>query len=1290
MAAGNSDYGSLAQGGLGQGIAQGIQQGTDNYNKGVDRKAAQANLYLSNFIGPNLARLGRAEPRPGPDASAADIEAWAQRETARLTQLQTVLGQSEKYLKETGSPLSKEEWAGLWYDPASSNDPVKTAEVGKKALQLKGLDEQRQAHLNRIAQITDPSSPLYKQAVDEYNAWLSKTGYAKLYKEVRDVDYEEVVGTPAFAQAAQKAKLKARDEQMLTAMMGSTNGDISALAAAFMADPNFDLDRPYGDTGKTGRQLLLSMAKDDQLDEMVKSGKAEDVATAIATLDNMRTTDPKRFEALPDSVKVFYNQVEAYRRGDQTVTVSEPIKDALSRYKLTTNAVVQGELGITETKQRIKIGEQTYERNEQDKMLVYGAAARDGNYAVLALKSDFIADLPEGTTPEEADRLWEATVRKPLADYQQKSDLAVKNSAANLVVMEGQELERVVNSAVKEGTFHLMYGYYKKDAAGNEVFVIDKSTNQYKNFLKAQGGDEALADGKILGLAAMSKETFDGYTTQRKNAIAMSVQNLRIATANAQSAEVDAKYAEIFASNRATSETYNLIQAKVQAEIAPAKARGELRQMMYQAVKQLGPQVMNNAAFRADFEAALGGPEAYEAARKYLTARDTYERAVEKNQLTIQGQQIKAADADEFDRMFKSPQAIEMYLSDPDKVAELARKNGINPVHALAALTQLRKENRTLSDLQARSIRFEMYARQQGIDLAVRSQNFQEFSTNREYNRGVFVSDRAFEEGQYIDRRNFEYQGQRDEIEDGFTASGLNLKWAEFDDMTTFRNLKYNNDLIIEGRNYALEVRRLNVSEAEGIRQFQAMFLTPLAAKIDIVQGQFETAQDNINKLLQDPILAKWNSTGINWVQDPKTGLWSAAGPTDPKNQAEFLRMKPKIDELTRAKNIAQNLSIELDEGKSLYTSIVTEGQKVLGSSVMNIPDTSKEYQGSVTDPKKGTQNYKVYAQNAPTTGAAALSTAVQKAMNGGYAGSPYSNMYSKGYCTTFIQGVLNDTMNIPGGMPQGGSRGALGFRDALLAKGAIMFPGSGKMNELTQADIKNLPDGTLIFQEDGTTQGHVGMVLGGVIVQSSKYADNKVRGAIGTMSASAYVGAKNAQGKPVRNFAVILPDSWYKNGNSAINNSGGGAPKTGGGKQTPAPQQPTAKQTPSKYMSASGDFTPDMPVIGALVGKYLQKGGAGVSMRSSPGGKSGLTIKTGKDSYAYISNDAVAYQAVGAFVIQYSNYVTAFTGGGTLEGSFAANRQKARQALINALRTAEFSGDIEKYVDKLIKAKGW
>jgi len=1293
MAAG-SDYGGLAQGQIGQGIAQGVQQGTDNYNKGVDRKAAQANTYLTNFIGPNLARLGRPEPRPDADAPPAEHQAWARREAARINQLNTLLKQSQSYLKDTGSPLSEQEWAGLWYDPTSITDPQELAAIGANASTLTRINEQRNQHLQRLASITDVTSPAYAQALKEYNTFLTDSNYGAVYKSATGVDYREVVGTPEFIQASQKAKVKSADEQWLLAMSRSSNPDIASMATQMLQNPNFDLDVKVGDTGKSARSILQGLIKNEQLDEMITSGKAEDYATAIATLDNMAATDPERFAALPASVKTFYTQVQAYRQGDTSKPISEPLKDALTKYKLTTNALTQSGLNIATSEQglqlgaqRLRIGEQEYDLNEQRIDLTFGEAARDGNRAVLGMKDQFMAGLPEGTTPEEAEKLWTDTVIKPLGDYQAKSDLAMKNSAENLLTMQGENLDREINRATKDGTFHLLMGTFVQNADGSERFVIDKNTQQYKNFVK-QFGSEELADAKIAAWAGQSRDVFNDLGTMRQNQAKMSAQNLRIATANAQTAEVEAKYADAFATTDLANKQYITAQNKVQAQIAPAKARGELRQLMYEGVKQFGVGILDDPAFRADFEAALGGPEAFNAAKSYLTAREKYERSVEKNQLTIQGQQIKAADADEFDRMFKSPQAIEMYLSDPNKVAELAKRIGVDPQHALAALRQLRSENRTLNSLQVKSMRFDMYMRQQNLDLAVRSQNFSEYNANREFNRGVFVSDRAFTEGQYIDRRDFEYRQDRDEVADGFTMSGLNLQYAQFDDMRTFRNQQYNDDVARDARDYALRVRAQGASEADSVRQFQAMFLQPLASKIDIVQGQLGDATDTVNKLLEDKELAAWNNGGIKWEKD-KNGLWVASGPVDPSKQQAYDRMKPRIDQLTSAKNIVENLTVELNEGKTLYTQIVTDAQRTLGGGVENIPDNTKPYQGSVTDPKKGTQNYKAYAQSAPTTGAAALATSVQKAINGQFAGTPYANMYTEGYCTTFIQAVMNDTMNVPGGVPKGGSRGALGFKDGLLAKGATQYPGSGPNSTLTQADIKNLPDGTLIVQDDGTTQGHIGMVLGGVIVQSSQYKDNKVRGAIGTMSVSSYVGAKNLKGQAVKNYAIIVPNDWYKNGNGTRNNnSGGGGTTTGAGSRTPAAAP--AKPATGRYVNPDNTFKADMPAIGQLVGRYEQKGGAGVRMVSSPGGKSGLSLKTGDNRYAYITNDAVAQQAVGAFVVQFGSYVKTAIPGGSIDAMFKADRTKARQSLITALSNAGFSGDIEKYVDKLIKAKKW
>lgn len=1290
MAAGQTDYGSLVGGQLGQAFAQGTQQATDNYNKGVDRKAAQANTYLTNFIGPNLQKLSKAEPRPPVGSPAAEFTAWAQRESARQTQMQMLLNQSGKYLKDTGSPVSQEEWAGLWYDPSTAMKPEELAAISQNAGKFDVTTNQLNTLRSELVKL-DPESEIYKVKLGQYDDVLKSSGYANTFKTMTGADYVETFGVNSDAEktARRTDRITSNDNNYLDAVSKSVKSPEGQALIQNLIQTGTPLSAINPATGRTYREQLNGLVDGEGLDNLINSGSEEGFASAIQRIDLM--SDEQRKNLTPTAL-AFANQVAQFRKNPAELPDGSPLKSALQKFTLVDQAVTKGQNEITIQGKDIaykdvsyKIAQQTVKINDiniatsnRENIWKYGALAQEGNQAVLASKDDFYAQLGEDMPIEEKDKIWNTAVLTPLQTFEAKQAQNFKYTETQLVGMTINNTN-AIDDTIRNGRFHLTT-LFTKDSNGNTV--INKDSPIYATVQNVMGKP---SDEQIMAWASQSAENYANLDTQTKNTLAISSSNVRSAAAQATSAEVEASYAEPFAAQRLTQGNltnkglqYDVNQKALEAKVAVAKQRGEMSILITQAIKTSGVGITKDPVFRASMINALGSEQAYNSLVNYASAQQTYETRSQNNQLTLQGQQITRAQNDEFDRMFSSPASIRMYASQPDKVAAVARAAGINPADANAALSQLASEGRTLTDLQVKSMRFDMYARERSLDQGDRAQNFTEVNANRNYNRGVYESDRA-DAWKEIE---FDADQAQRRIQNGFTQSGLNLDYAKFDDMKTFRNMEFNTGVERDARDYALRLRAQNNEEINGVRQFQVMYLTPLNEKLNIVNGQLDVATKNVDSFIASSVAKNFITAKVQFRPDKNGNLQAFVN--DPKAQQTFnaLVADGTIGELTRLMNVQSNLTTELNSGKQLYQKIIDAGKFGLGVSDIATPDAQNKTQLSANPGKATKQNFTNYSTNASTQEGRAIAGFVQSAISGKQS-AQYPNILTPGYCTTFAQALLTNVANVPGGIPTGGLDGANGFMRGMLTKGATQMSGSNPNGSLSVKDISNLPDGTLLFQKDGTRQGHVGIVLGGMVVQNSTYKDNKINGAVGTMSLEAFV-------KSADTYGVQIPQQWYKKSGAIggsqntlnnLNNQGGG--NTQGTIQTSA-----QKAVSAKYSNPQGDFQPDTTKVSALVNSFVGAGNGG-RITASPGGNNGLSYKVGNNKYIAITDANKARSAVATVATQFGTYFTGVTGS-NLKAAYKANPAQVRQALTVELKNAGFTGALNQYVDAFIKSKGW
>jgi hypothetical protein len=1355
MSAG-SDFSGVAQGGIGKGFAQGVQQGTDAYNKGVDRKAAQANTYLTQFIGPNLQNLSKGLPRPAPGAPQAEVDAWIKAEDARRRQQQLLLTQSEKYLKATGSPISAEEWAGLFYDPNSALSAEEWGNISKNYGKFSGADanvKKMQAELVKL----DPTSEAFKVKKAEYDKYIADTGYADSWKAIYGVDYKEFVDSDDFTKAVRKDKVRSNDETYLTGIMSNAQDPNLRAQAAQLLQNGIQLDALDPKTGKSYRVGFDTAIDSEGLDNFINSGSPEGINSALQRILNM---SEEQKASLSGGALNLWNDYQQFLT-DPSQLKNGPNKTAFLGYKKVEQEVVQQANSIKLQNQTFTYGEEAYKQIQQQNKLLginigqaereniwkFGALALEGNQAVRGSKSAFMDLLPADMSQADKDKLWEQSVEKPLTDFEAKQTLTVKTAQENLLSMTAGRVKDSTNSLItniNEGLFHLT-DVFTTDAQGNRIVNTDSET--YKN-LQSIGIN--VTPAVLLAQAKESELNLAAKGTTRQQQLEQGAANLRLTEQNIENVTTQNRWAEKFNQQKWTAGNYANVIAAADSEVAGAKAKGQLSLLMGEIVKQNGVEVMDDPEFIKMFSGALGSDAAYAKAKIRLTANQVYEDKIRTNtlktqdqtiiqgdkQITIMGQQITAQQNDEFDRMFKSPESIRAYLADPNKVAAIARAAGISPTHAMSVLTQLDTEKRTLNDLSIRQIRFSMYAQQQNIDLGVRSANLadarfvydknqtvadnkyreavfnfnkrtqeaderyrngrataQDFQWLAGFNQGVYEYDTTTEEG----RRRYEQDRNdalnQNEITNGFRSAEQNLAWNQWQDQKTFRDKSYNDDFLKDARDFAYRQQKDSVDAGLMNKQINSMYLTPLAGKINIVEGQLDLANKDLTTAVASrPGLDKLYSGGIKWTKG-KDGFY-VAELSNPAASEQFnmFKLNGGLAAVEAAYNRTKVLNEELEEGKGLYTQLIDQFTAGGSFGAGGIQTQQPIPQGQLTT--KGTTptktDLKAYQQTAPTKQGAAIASAWNSAVSGGMS-KTYSNITTEGYCTTAIQAVLGTVANVPGGMPTGGTEGANGFMKGIIQKGATMFTGTGANGSVSVNDISKLPDGTLLFQKDGTTMGHVAMVVGGVVVQNSGYKDNKLSGAIGTMAFKDFVTARDTQ-----TYAVQIPDKWYKGG---VGPNGAAVSVATPGGTTPATKTtPTTKTTTpttgvgtvgkSPYSSSDGNFTPALPKVAEYISKNITATG-GVSIKANDKDQTGLTLKVGEGRYARITSDAVALNAIGIIGGQFGIH-TLRTDGTDFAKAAKASPVEAAAIFATQLKNAGFTGDIGRYVNMYFRKKGW
>lgn len=1240
-AGGQTDFGGLAQAGMGEGFAKGVESGLEQYNKGVDKKVAQANMYLNNFIAPNLERLSKPLPRPSADASPEEFDAWIKQETARRNQFDMVQGQAGNYLKITNSPLSVEEFTGLFYDSSSALDPEQFASIVQNQGKFNNLTTQLTGLRQKILEIEDPTGKdkdLYDTYVNQYNTLIKDSGYAELYKTQRGVDYVEMVGTEEETRARRMGRINRRDAQVLETALSVVEDPAIQAKLQMLYQNGISLSTIDPDTGKTFLQGINNAIDLQSLETRIESG---DEKAIISALQKISVMPDEEKALLTGQAAELWNQYNAYKTDPNSVPLGAN-KSAFQKLTLVDQSVTQGANTIKLQGIEYEIKGVTLANGQLDYLAAFGELAKNGNPAVLLAKPEFFARMREqnpNLTDEELETMFQSTVVDGLADYDKRMAQEFRLKEQTILEMDLNN-NSVVYDRVEDGSFHLM-GFFQTDADGNFVGV-DKDNPMYQRILAANGG--ALSDEILRTWFNKSKENLSNKDTLTQQAVQRGAAEVRSARAQATVMEVEAKWADLFKSEEFKVLSSEAQIAKVNAMFAGPMAQAELATAMGAAVEALGVGILDDPAWKTMLEDKLG-VTGYANAKNYLTAREAYRVSSEENSLTIQGQQITKANNDEFDRMFANPRA---WVNQPEAVARIARAAGIDPAQAQAALAELAMEGKTLTGLQIETLRFNMFAENQRLDLEKAGLQLQQdrfawdqTTDARDYARGVYEFDTSME-----------------------------FQYTQFRADQSFRDRQFQYQVEQDIKDYGLRVRQLDLSEADSIRNFQAMFLSPLNQKLSITTEQLMTAQSDFKELVNNNPAASFISTNITWVPQPDGTV--KAVPKNAAAQATFntLNNNGTIAQIEEAKNRVVTLQAELDAGKALYDTVVAQGTELLGN--FDVPSGPRSMTASTAT--QTSFNPRTYASQAPTTHGRATANFVTRAAAGQFT-STYANIANPNYCTTFIQAYLGQTVNVPGGVPGGfGSSGANGLKAALVSRGATVKNGSGPGGRLTGNDIRKLPDGTLLFQNTGESAGHTAMVLNGMVVQNSIYTNDKtLYGAIGVMDPDAFANTFYTS-------AVEIPESWKRNRGST------GVTPPRGGSSTSSPSTPTRSANASRYTGLNNQFAPSLPSVGQFLSSKI---GAGVRMAASPGGASGLTYRVSNNRYAVISDSKVATQAVDVLATQFGSHYQSVTGT-SLRSAYNKNPQSVRNMLVTELKNAGYSGDLNGFVTRWFRSRSW
>lgn len=1386
MSAGGSDFSGVAQGGIGQGFANGVESGLNQYNKGLDRKQQQAHTMLNNFVAPNLARLGKPIPMPDTDDPEL-LRQWKAAEDARQTGLSAATKQAEGLLKQLGSPMDINQFTALYYDPATAVDTEAQVTARGNIGRFAELEERRKALYNKLVSMPENTEG-YQEMFKQYNQFITDE-YNPVYKGIRGRDYQNDVNDPTvWAGIRNREALKTNNRTYLT-NAATVTGDPQI--ERLLSDPDVNLNETIPGTNMTWRQYIDAKVDSVGLDNLLKQGDTASVTALIGRLQVM--PDDKRMELSAD-LKMFWSNVLKEQQtpgssGNLAIqsAVGSFVKQAAEVQQAVNTVKIQGldmtyrEESITQIRGAIKLQDFQIDNNQREAVYRFGALALEGNRAVLSGRADFdalLGDMPK----EEKDRLWTESVVNPLREYDKKQ---AQSFEAVRVQIDGMKLNQASQ-------------YQELAQKGMLQFVIPRDENNkiirsgmfWQNALQAYGGDADLAERELNRQISVSISNFDNFNAKTQQDLTLGAAQVRVTEANATQAEARAEYAKDFAAleyeTAVTTEARNKVgltndqittqrqnvgleadkvgleQAKVNLDISKvdqrlAALRGTAQAGEYLSVmvEKLGVNSLNNPEVQKLLVREFGEAGAANV-KKYLTDQAAWDESVKKSQAL--GQKVAT-----FNAMFDSPATIRAFSQNPGQVAEIAKAVGADPRQTQMILGKLATENSVLTSQQIKNLAFQLqegksrlnlaweqfaYGKehdsavmaqdanqfeksfgldlskfsftkeQQRLDNIFRERQFttQNYQWQTEYRRGVYQSNRAFQFQEATDRRDFnfqkfvtnrsyqfqvdtdardfkfasesdkrdfEYQKGRDQVADHWTAAGY---WQGVSRAAQEQS-NWLADFYLRSANSAADRDTAN-------SQIRVQLLQPLQQQATLMQGQIDDSTKALGELqaqagVDGPALSsntiqltkKFDENG-NWV-----GYTASAKVSSGNAKAAYDRLGTKVDDYAylmylrdKAQAAVTNINGTLETVINNYTS------KTGQDDPYQISGDSNPFGGRNTgptgDPKSAVVNFKSYVSDTPI--GADLAGRIRDLTSGKLPGQGFYQFNQENFCLTAVQAIFDGKVTYPGfgsGI-KGGKGGARSWISQAVGAGMI------KVNQgkpLTAADVRAMPDGTILFQESGVPEGHIAVVMGGKVVETSKYAQNKIYGQFGTSTAEAYVGrVKGAT------TAYQIPTSWWNAGsgtNYAFQPSKGQGTTTttNGGSKTAAPVKPAAATTPKAFTGGDGGFAPVPSRFQALAALAMKNGrGRLVSDKVDTGP---LTVPYG-DKNMLINDKGSTMNIVGAFGMQLSQHMSAQ--GANLAQAAKKDPQGFAKVVGNMMKEAGFGGNASDFVLDWFKTRGW
>lgn len=518
MSAGGSDYGGVVQGNLGQGFAQGAQQGIQNFEQrrqALERKAQQdldnefrkttldmqRGDYALKYLDGSIGELQKPSQMPDLEASTPEeLEAWISQEQSKYAKLPALTESMNKAFGLSGIEIDAKDYIAsrLGEDPlALSKRQIDKATAIRNFKQLQPKVEALKSVWADIGKEKGWDSPEAKKAFNAYNDAVNKpdptlgVSYASQYEVAKGVKYVDPTADPAmFMQNARVSAVEGtiKDRFANLALTDPT-------AAAIITSPGFAALKPTDEfTLPDGRkttlqQYVLNGTKSADVEKLVQSGTAEDLSKAM---DLVYMMSEEQRSNLPDSVKAAWSTFTNYKNG--TTPQDDSIYSrAVMVSKLPALDFKQKEANVALTTANTKnvlfdtVSKQSAVINNMARDAMNGV-----NVNTPANRALFDSLLPEGTSDADADKAWNDAMVAPYLQKQAERNVEFDQMKVTLANTKWAGLNDQAK-AVTDGSLYLM------SAAPDGS--VDFTSDAYRQYVDKNGGvdnDTTRANFKVL------------------------------------------------------------------------------------------------------------------------------------------------------------------------------------------------------------------------------------------------------------------------------------------------------------------------------------------------------------------------------------------------------------------------------------------------------------------------------------------------------------------------------------------------------------------------------------------------------------------------------------------------------------------------------------------------------------------------------------------------------------------------------------------------------------------------